>query len=315
MKKKLFYIPLFVLLLATLACAGLNEPIGSSAATAPAATPTSSTPLDSYTNAAGNNPGGVLPPVNPAAKGGNDVATATLPAATAMPATNAPANTASDFCPDRKWVNDHLFGEGKDAVVSVSTEDGAWQVNTGDRKNFFNVTLPKDVGLIATIHRPEADLAEVYVGDGNTYPVFRGTFRFVGCYSATDDMRAADANIRILMKENADGLYQKWANGERLENWQFSVIPGNFTCENCPSANVQGNNVSNQSDATIACPVFGGVQTQPGNDGAPYCKYAGSVVTDTVPTGFKAQYWDGTAVQYANSGSITTGEATFRPLQ
>lgn len=240
---------------------------------------------------------------------------------TLQPTTSAPANTGAGtgFCPDRKWVNDNLFGVGTDRVVSVSTEDGAWQINTGDPKFFYPVTLPANVGLIATIHRPWTDLAEVYVGDGSTHKAFRGTFRFAGCYSATDDMNQPDAAIRILFKENQDGRYQNWANGMRLENWQFSIIPGNFACPTgiiCPSANTTDNSASNRSSALPTnCPQFAGNSTTPGNDGAAFCKYKGSVVTGTVPTGWKAEFWNGSSVVYANQGdSIKTGEVTFRPL-
>lgn len=232
-------------------------------------------------------------------------------------------NNPDGACPTRREVNDMLFGlnangESYDRVVQVSTEDGTWQVNTGNPEFHYSVSLPE--GTVTTLHRPEADLAEVYDNlDGQwtgSLDAFRLTVRFQNCFSPDDDMWADNAAERILVKENFDGTWQEWASGSRVEDWQYAVIAGNFECQSCPTAHVEGNLASNRSETPpVECPQFGNVNTSPGADGGAYCKYRGEVVTDAVPSGYSAEYWDGSAVQYASAGeSITTGEATFRPV-
>ncbi len=232
----------------------------------------------------------------------------------------------ADLCPTRREVNDMLFGvdadgNSYDRVVEVSTEDGAWQVNTGDPEFYYSVNLPE--WTITTLHRPEADQAEVYDNlNGQvdeSLEMFRMTVRFQGCYDPSDDMWADDAAVRILVKENFNGTFQTWMQNKRVQDWQFAVVAGNFDCPPgvCPSPNVADNSAAARTTAQPAsCPQFGGQPTQPGNDGAPYCKYTGTVVTEAVPQGYKVDYWDGNAVQYASEGdTVTTGEATFRPLR
>lgn len=132
---------------------------------------------------------------------------------------------------------------------------------------------------------------KLYQGDGSSYVITAGTFRKVSAFDAND---AVHTPCDLLVKEQGFG---------NRENPSFPVA-GNFTC-----AGNTGN-----SSATLSCPIFGGVQTVAGNDGSAFCKYKGSVISATVPSGFKAEYWDGSAVQNAASGtSIKTGEATFRP--
>lgn len=245
------------------------------------------------------------------------VETQVAPGATAA----GSSTTTTGYCPTRREVNDMIFGKNadassKDVVVQVSTEDGAWQVNTGQPTNYFSATLPTGKGLVATIHRVGASKAEVYLADGKKYDLFRGTFRFSGCYAPTDDMNAANNAVRILVKENFNGAYQVWLNNKRVQDWTFSVLAGNFSCPTdiCPNAATAATFVPQAPAANVApCPTFGGVTTTSGNDGSPFCKYTGSVVTDKVPTGWNAQYWDGSATKFANPGeSIKTGEATFR---
>ncbi len=232
------------------------------------------------------------------------------------PAITPAVGTTTGFCPTRRQVDDSIFGKNadgssKDIVVQVSSEPGGWQVNTGNQANFYDITLPRDVGLIATVHQPGHDQAQEFIGDGKQYQAFRGTFRFAGCYLASDDMNQPDAAVRILVKENYNGTFQDWMIGHRIQDWTFGVIPGNFTCPAgvCPTANVTGG-------APASCPQFAGHDMTPGSDGAPYCKYKGTVLTGTVPSGWKAEYWNGSAVVYANAGdSIKAGEVTYRPVQ
>jgi hypothetical protein len=210
-------------------------------------------------------------------------------------------------------------GSHKDVVVEVSEEDGAWQINTGNPDWAYTVTLPLNVGLVATIHRPGMDKAEVFAPDGQQYEAFRGTFRFANCYSPDDDMNQPNAWERILVKENFDGTFQEWSSGVRYEDWTYSVLAGNFTCTltECPTANAAGNLTSNLSSSLPTnCPLFAGVRTKPGNDGSPYCKYEGSKVNGSVPYGYKVEYWTGQQVAYATAGDrITTAVATFRPIK
>lgn len=224
----------------------------------------------------------------------------------AMPAvTNAPVNTSAS-CPTREEVDDMIVGKNadgshKDVFVTVSTEDCAFQVNTANPSWTYTGNFPADT--IFTAHRPGKDQAEVWQGPA-TVEFWRVTVRFVSAYKPNDDIHKGACEI--LRKEIANGLAQQW---------QFGIVAGNINCPNLPGPNVANNDSAN-GNATVACPIFGGVQTVAENDGAPFCKYSGAVVTGTVPTGFKAQYWDGQAIQYANAGStIKTGEATFRPLK
>ncbi|MEK7543917.1 MAG: hypothetical protein AAB557_03550 [Patescibacteria group bacterium] len=238
-------------------------------------------------------------------------------------ATAGPSTTSSGYCPTRREVNDWIFGlnadkTSKDVVVQLSTESCAWQVNTGNPTNYFSATLPTGKGLIATIHRLGASKAEVYVGDGKKYDLFRGTFRFAGGYAQTDDMNAVNAAVRILVKENVNGTYQFWLDQKRIQDWTFTVLAGNFSCPTdiCPAfapAATFAPAAPVSTAVSWSCPLFAGVLTNPGTDGTPYCKYVGPVVTDKVPAGWKAQYWNGKAVQYAEPGAeITSGEITFR---
>ncbi|MBI5620740.1 hypothetical protein HY949_03105 [Candidatus Gottesmanbacteria bacterium] len=247
------------------------------------------------------------------------------PATTPMPnltpgATAGSSTTTGGTCPTRREVNDMVFGKNpdgssKDVVVQVSTESGAWQINTGKPENWFFVSLPLEKGLIATMHRPGNAKAEVFIADAKEYKAFRATFRFAGCYSPSDDMNAKDAANRILVKENVNGTYQFWMQNKRVQDWTFSVLAGNFYCpaDVCPAIPPVATFVPAAPAASLTCPTFGGMATTLGNDGGSFCKYKGSVVTDSVPTGFKAEYWDGSAVKTAVAGEkISTGEATFR---
>ncbi|MDP1722562.1 MAG: hypothetical protein Q8L37_05115 [Candidatus Gottesmanbacteria bacterium] len=204
--------------------------------------------------------------------------------------------------------------------MQVSTEPGAWQVNTGDPSKNYTITLPNTTTtFVGTLHRVGVSKAEVFLGDGKNYTIFRGTFRFASCYDPSDDMRAANNAVRILVKENYNGTWQTWLNQKRIQDWTFSVLPGNFTCPTdvcpnpVPAATAPAPGATAVPAAAPSCPTFGGIQTTPGNDGGPYCKYLGSVVTDKVPAGWKAHYWDGKAAQFADPNTtVTTGNATFR---
>lgn len=256
--------------------------------------------------------------------GGGALVITTAPGATPGPAATAGSSTTTTtggFCPTRREVNDMIFGKNpdgssKDVVVQVSTESGAWQINTGKPDNWFFVKLPLDKGLITTMHRPSNAKAEVFMADSKEYKAFRATFRFSGCYSPADDMNATNAAVRILVKENYNGTWQEWLSFKRVQDWTFSVLAGNFTCpaDVCPAFAPAASTPNPAAPAaSLTCPTFGGVTTTSGNDGTPFCKYKGAVVSDSVPVGFKAEYWDGSSVKSANTGDkISTSEATFR---
>ncbi|OGK17822.1 hypothetical protein A3G67_02745 [Candidatus Roizmanbacteria bacterium RIFCSPLOWO2_12_FULL_40_12] len=136
---------------------------------------------------------------------------------------------------------------------------------------------------------------KVYQGeDGLTVNASAGTLRFVAGYPSADKVHE-DPPCELARAEDSFGQH---------EDPSFPASAGNFNC-----------NGSNSTDSSApTCPTFAGLATTPIGDGG--CKYKGSVVTDVVPNGWTAHYWDGSKTVDANPGAtITTGESSFYPVK
>ena len=218
-------------------------------------------------------------------------------------------------CSTREDADNMMFN-GQDVLVQNGAESleignniwgGAYILNTGKREWTWTFVIPD--GWFATVHRPDRDKAELFVGNGSLeITAWRATLRDGDCYPADDTINLDPSGCELLKKENTNGYRQEW---------QFSLLPGNIVCANAPTENVGGNLVTSQSNTPPTnCPTFAGMATTPGSDGGPYCKFeAPSVMSGQVPAGWKMEYWDGKAVQHAAAGAtISTNVGTLRPV-
>lgn len=224
----------------------------------------------------------------------------TLTASTAVPVSVAP--TAAPAAPG---LNTEGYTGPTTAEAKVAIGLDIQRLKT-EASSFVWRSIPNSVSAICavdwkcTLHLATGEI-KVFVGDGSTYQVVAGTWRYSPTFPEGD-----------AVQENPPcGLLEKEQKFGAQEIPSFPVYAGNFTCSaSLPSAATLA---PAAPSSAITCPTFGGIQTTPGNDGSAFCKYKGAVVTDKVPAGFKAEYWDGSAVAYASAGEkITTGDATFR---
>lgn len=170
-------------------------------------------------------------------------------------------------------------------------------------------------GYICTVTHPGGTvLTYIGQGEGNNVLMLREvamTARVISSYPGND---AVYYPCQLAKNENTFGLG---------ENPAFPAQSGNFACNDKGQfVMIQTGNEVNDvtvkstgaNDSAISCPMFGGVQLVSIENGkACKLKAQPAPITGIVPDGFSAEYWDGSAVQQAQSGaSITTGEATFR---
>lgn len=210
-------------------------------------------------------------------------------------------------------------GKPLDILVQIGTESmpdprdqtrtvGGYQFNTANPAWVYEFVLPQ--GWWGTLHLAGKDKPELFRGDGETsYSAWRATIRNPANFSPNDRVNTDQSGCELLAAENTNGLSQEWT---------FTVLAGNIQCSNAPTANVQDNLTANRTDEVYTaaeCPTVAGQQLTPGNDGSAFCKYSGAVITLVIPAGWKADWWTGSEVAFAQAGDeITTGEATFRPL-
>ncbi len=156
-------------------------------------------------------------------------------------------------------------------------------------------------GWVCTLHLAD-DSINVYVGDGESYTIVAGTFRMIDAYPSNDAVHE-DPPCELLRKEKNFG---------QVEDPSFPVDGGNFTCGDDDNSRSSGSSGSSDTQAQgVSCPA----NTVPIEDGQA-CKYGPTGRNDpvTVPAGWTAEFWDGTAVQnVAGPTTIMTGEATLRP--
>lgn len=241
-------------------------------------------------NQGGGNQGGYMTPtpiiVNPTQTGGNSQTGGRV-------LTTAQAKAAIGL--DVQRLNDEIG----DAFV--------WR----DLRNSTNAICSQ--GWICTLHLATGDV-KVYVGDGTSYSIFAGTFRFVSSYPSND---AVHTPCDLLGKEQRFGA---------KEDPSFPVFAGNFTCGGgaaTPVPSVQSKANSGNS-TTGTCPqtanevanLIGGSasywteKTDDGNKIVGWSYKMGSpAVTMTAPYG-RVDYWDG-----KTSGQITKGQSASNVTQ
>lgn len=248
----------------------------------------------------------------------------TAPAATTAPnsGNNKPSggntNTPAAPCPSTTDVNAAIHSD----VQRVGGEACAWTLRVAAIGS-TGVVCP--AGYLCTLTIGDTF---VYIGDGTSYQgVIAGTDRVLSSYPGLDPCMQT-------FKEDDFGAHQ---------NPMFDVFPGNFQCNGNVMVPGSGPAVANLQSQIAGTVTVGGntftgtatvgqvpataaqaqeqpaascpTGTSPLNDGTPRCKYGPTTAGDyTVPSGWNAEYWDGSSTQYASGGqTVTTGEATLSP--
>lgn len=218
----------------------------------------------------------------------------------------APATSPAPAATSAPGINAEGFAGPTTAEAKLAIALDVQRLKT-EPSAFVWRSIPNAVSAICpknwkcTLHLASGEI-KLFVGDGTTYSIVAGTWRYEDAYDPNDAVHQ-NPPCQLLAKEQDFGA---------KEVPSFPVSAGNFSCPTS-SAAVTTTLRPAPTVALASCPTFGGVATTQGNDGGPYCKYDGAVVTDVVPAGYKAEYWDGNAVQYAAAdATITTSTATFR---
>ena len=163
------------------------------------------------------------------------------------------------------------------------------------------------------------DITVIHEGIGQASLIYAGTFRVMDLYEGESLCEVVTGELAFAAQEAYEARFQPvteemGGSGRMCGNpAPVNAVP---SADTAPATQPTAVPPQGGAATVLTCPVFGGVQTNLGNDGSDFCKLDTTTpVTDVVPTGMTIEYWDGEAVQNAPAGAqVTTATATFRPV-